>query len=147
METITQEIESGKKKTLIRLVKDAQLYADLYFPKTYVVTLRELEYMKKEEFEKIANETINKICEFLDLNVTLFKSHSRKRRYVDARVMFSAYILSSYTRVSLDQIGLMINRDHSTIHHNKGRHEDAMEFITSYKDTYNRLCQILDNKC
>ncbi|KKN79242.1 hypothetical protein LCGC14_0342600 [marine sediment metagenome] len=61
---------------------------------------------------------LNRVIFYSGLNYDSLKSKCCLKIYCRARQVL-IYLLYEYTIMSLKQIGKLLNRDHSTIHHNK----------------------------
>lgn len=58
------------------------------------------------------------ICDYFDITVKQLKSSSRKREHVTARIIFSVIARDKFN-MTFHAIGQFINRDHSTVIHEK----------------------------
>ncbi|MBD3197996.1 MAG: DUF4406 domain-containing protein [Candidatus Lokiarchaeota archaeon] len=71
----------------------------------------------KRYYEYLSSDDIlQHISEKLRIETKKIISVSRKRTYRDARFVF-CYLAKKYTKLSLEKIGLYINRDHSSVIH------------------------------
>lgn len=77
------------------------------------------------EVEKI----VEAILTYFDTTIEDIKRNSRVKLFVDIR-MYLSYYLRKYTRLSIDDIGKIMNRDHATVIHMTKRMKTEM----FYKD-------------
>ena len=86
----------------------------------------------KKLYEVIYNVFgVDKVC---------LKSKSRRRKYVEARTVFSV-IARRRLLMGTVQIGDLINKDHSSITHYTKQHENLYDFDKQYKDLYD-MCHM-----
>ena len=73
---------------------------------------------------KEANELVSRISTVLDINLKQLKSKSRKANIVLERRAFMK--LLSNTGMTTKNIGLVFNKDHSSVIYNKRKHKDLL---------------------
>ncbi len=79
-----------------------------------------------------AIKTINKTKEIFGLDIL---EKTRKRDYADLR-MITAYLIKTHTKLSLGQIGKMMNKDHATILHYCKTTESLLKTNGQFKNKY-----------
>lgn len=96
----------------------------------------------KERDEKIQSE----VCSRYGLEWSMILSKSRVREVVDARRLYIG-ILRDVFRLTLQEIGNILNKNHATILHNVNKHEIFVKILKSYKKNYEEIerALMLDN--
>jgi chromosomal replication initiation ATPase DnaA len=79
------------------------------------------------------------VCTSLKLEVRLIRTGYRKTEYADARKMI-AYIFNRYFRYGVSKIGILMNKDHTTIIHAIRKHEQFMKIDKQYARNF---CEIM----
>ena len=92
--------------------------------------------------EKVLYDQTNTIKKLYEVIYNVFgvdkhhlKSRSRRRKYVEARVVF-AVIARRRLLMGTVQIGELLNKDHSSISHYTKQHADLYEVDKHYRDLY-----------
>lgn len=80
----------------------------------------------------------------LDIDTDLLTSKSRKRDIVEARQIFM-YLMIKRTHKSLEKIGNVVNRDHSTAIHARKVVENLVETDKEFASKYYTVLNRLDN--
>lgn len=61
-----------------------------------------------------SSKIITVVCAHFDIEQSKITGKGRSRRLVEIRQII-CYFLKKYTRLTLERIGLLVNRDHSTV--------------------------------
>lgn len=73
-------------------------------------------------------ETIlDRVCQYLELDVPNVKTKNRKRTHVTARFYYF-YLARNYTQYSLASVGAVVGRDHATVMHGVTEIEKYLSF-------------------
>ena len=88
----------------------------------------------KERDEKIQSE----VCSRYGLEWSAILSRSRVRQVVDARRLYSG-ILRNVFRLTFQEIGDILNKNHATILHNINQHDTFVRILKSYKKNYEEI--------
>ena len=88
----------------------------------------------KERDEKIQSE----VCSRYGLEWSMILSRSRVREVVDARRLYSG-ILRNVFRLTFQEIGNILNKNHATILHNINQHDTFVKILKSYKKNYEEI--------
>jgi hypothetical protein len=94
--------------------------------------------LTKERDDKIKSE----ICKRYNLEWYRIQSKSRVRLIVDARRLYCG-ILRNIFRLTFQEIGDMLNKNHATILHNINQHDTFVKILKSYKKNYEEIESIL----
>ena len=94
--------------------------------------------LTKERDDKIKSE----ICKRYNLEWYRIQSKSRVRLIVDARRLYCG-ILRNIFRLTFQEIGDILNKDHATILHNIKQHDTFVKILKSYKKHYEEIESIL----
>jgi len=94
--------------------------------------------LTKEREDKIKSE----ICKRYNLEWSRIQSTSRVRIIVDARRLYCG-ILRNIFRLTFQEIGDMLNKNHATILHNIQQHDTFVRILKSYKKNYEEIESIL----
>lgn len=135
---------STEKETLLNLLSKAQMFADIHFPKQYVVTLVESHNLAGLDFEQVADIILDRVCDFLRVEKDRVVSKNRVNEIVEARFMYFNYMLSTFKGYSLENLGKICNRDHATVIHARKKHSEFMETDLKYAFEYNTLTKHLN---
>lgn len=134
-------------RTLAGLIKNAQLFADIHFPKQYHIKIEKLLDLHKSDFKAFSEIIIDKSCHYFELDINGFKGKSRRRIYCDARTMYCNYLLETYRKaIVLTSLGKTINRDHATVIHYLKVHDNLIQTCQDYKARYLRYSEFLDQQ-
>ena len=133
-----------EKETLLGLLTKAQRFADIHFPKQYVVTLTESHNLSGLDFEAVADIILDRVCFFLRVEKETVMSKNRVNNIVEARFMYFNYMLATFKGYSLESLGKVCNRDHATVIHARKKHSEFMETDLKYAYEYTTLVKHLD---
>jgi len=97
------------------------------------MTRYKLEFTKERD-EKIQSE----VCSRYGLEWSMILSRSRVREVVDARRLYIG-ILRDIFRLTLQEIGNILNKNHATILHNINQHDTFVKILKSYKKNYEEI--------
>lgn len=97
------------------------------------MTRYKLEFTKERD-EKIQSE----VCSRYGLEWGVILSRSRVREVVDARRLYSG-ILRNVFRLTFQEIGDILNKNHATILHNINQHDTFVRILKSYKKNYEEI--------
>tara|TARA_Y100001937_G_scaffold23697_2_gene33785 strand:+ start:521 stop:868 length:348 start_codon:yes stop_codon:yes gene_type:complete len=93
----------------------------------------------RPQIRRISSCTVDNMCELIadytGINKELIRHKTRKREFVLARQIIYA-ILRKHYNLSLNQIGGLFSKDHSTIIHSLEVHECDYETDRLYKKTF-----------
>lgn len=93
----------------------------------------------KLEFTKERDEIIkSEISKRYNLNWEQIQSTSRVRIVVDARRLYCG-ILRNIFRLTFQEIGDILNKNHATIIHNLQQHDAFIRILKSYKKNYDEI--------
>ena len=93
----------------------------------------------KLEFTKERDEIIkSEISKRYNLNWEQIQSSSRVRVVVDARRMYCG-ILRNIFRLTFQEIGDILNKNHATVMHNIQQHDAFVRILKSYKKNYDEI--------
>lgn len=84
-------------------------------------------------------------CEF-DITKEQIKSNSKKRSYVDARKFICAFIKDFRPSSTLNEIGDIICRDHSTVHTSIKNHLELIAIDRDYRDNFDAFKKSVHEK-
>jgi chromosomal replication initiation ATPase DnaA len=84
------------------------------------------------------------VCQVYDITPDDIYSHIRKQHILYGRHTFN-YICRKTIGMSLDSIGRIINRDHSTIIHSVRQTQDLIEYDRNFAKTYQQTLELLDS--
>ncbi len=97
------------------------------------MTRYKLEFTKERD-EKIKSE----ISQRYNLDWMHIESQSRVRIIVDARRLYCG-ILRNIFRLTYQEIGDILNKNHATIIHNINQHDAFVRILKSYKKNYDEI--------
>lgn len=97
------------------------------------MTRYKLEFTKERD-EKIQSE----ITQRYNLAWSIIEGKSRIRKVVDARRLYSG-ILRNVFRLTFQEIGDILNKNHATILHNINQHDTFVRILKSYKKNYEEI--------
>jgi len=97
------------------------------------MTKYKLEFTKERD-EKIKSE----ISQRYNLDWMHIESQSRVRIIVDARRLYCG-ILRNIFRLTYQEIGDILNKNHATIIHNINQHDAFVRILKSYKKNYDEI--------
>lgn len=100
-----------------------------YTPPYYIIPALYKPLTEKQFAEKIIIE----VSLITEIKVSLIKSKSRNEDVCSARFICST-LIKEYTKLSLSKIGLVLNRDHSTIIHHLQETEYRLDNANNWKD-------------
>lgn len=93
----------------------------------------------KLEFTKERDEIIkSEICKRYNLEWYRIESKSRVRVVVDARRLYCG-ILRNIFRLTFQEIGDILDKNHATIIHNIQQHDAFVRILKSYKKNYDEI--------
>jgi chromosomal replication initiation ATPase DnaA len=141
---VETQIFNKEKETLLSLLTKAQMFADIHFPKQYVVTLTESHSLSGLDFEQVADIILDRVCFFLRVDKDRVVGKSKLTEFVEARFMYFNYMLSTFKGYSLESLGKVCNRDHATVIHARKKHSEFMETDLKYAFKYTTLIKHLD---
>jgi hypothetical protein len=72
------------------------------------------------------------------------KTRYRGRRYVEARQLFTTFMVR-HTKRSLKNIGELVGKDHATVLHSKKTVNNLCDTNSKFKAMYNRIDKSLNN--
>ena len=108
--------------------------------------MRSFAYMfKTEEKTDKANFIINEIGRIYELDKNYYKMHSRKADLIKAR-QIAMYFIRHYTKFSLEGIGKLFNKDHSTILNSIRKTSNYIETDVNYGLEMANLKLMFDEK-
>ena len=81
---------------------------------------------------------LDRVCKYLELNVSNVKTKNRKRTHVTARFYYF-YLARMYTKHSLASIGAVVGRDHATVLHGVS---EIGKYLTFDKEIINKYLKI-----
>jgi len=126
-------------KTLLNKLSDTQRYADMHFPKQFIITMKETKNLSTLDFTEFANVIISHLCDYLQIDIDSFKSKNRLRSLVDARCIFIYYMTDTYSGFSSTSLGAVINRDHATVFHYLKKHRALYKSDKNYTISYENI--------
>jgi len=85
------------------------------------------------------------ICKFYNVSIEEVQSKSRLLTIVKARHIYF-YIANLSTEKSLEEIGKIINRDHSTVIHGKNKIQDKKQNSTKTNKEVQEIIELLNLK-
>lgn len=97
------------------------------------MTRYKLEFTKERD-EKIQSE----ITQRYNVAWSIIEGKSRIRKVVDARRLYSG-ILRNVFRLTFQEIGDILNKNHATILHNINQHDTFVRILKSYKKNYEEI--------
>jgi chromosomal replication initiation ATPase DnaA len=135
---------STEKEALLGLLTKAQMFADIHFPKQYVITLNESHNLSGLDFEAVADIVLDRVCFFLRVEKETMVGKLKVNSLVEARFMYFNYMLATFKGYSLESLGKVCNRDHATVIHARKKHAEYMETDLKYAYEYTTLVKHLD---
>ena len=142
-------------------------FQDLHSAKQENRRLRLLIIEQKNQYEKLINDlrreilrpkiditqtsakwadVMRAICQIYNITPDDIYSKNRTQHILYARHTFN-YICRRTLRMSLESIGRIINRDHSTIIHSVRQTQDLIEYDRNFAKTYQQAHGLLDSYC
>ena len=108
-------------------------------------SVRERQRIMKERLN-YADNIVKEVCQYYSINADQVKGKSRLRDIVKARFM-SIYLIKTETDFTLNAIGRMFNRHHSTILHsiNTINNTLTIRYETDVSDDLRDLKKIINN--
>lgn len=98
--------------------------------------------MKKNQIEQKIN---NALIMAFSIPLEVIKSNSNERGLVDKRHII-CYWMYQYTRVSTSKIGLIINRDHTTVIHGRKKIQNLIDSKNrEIINDYQKFCYYMEN--
>lgn len=88
----------------------------------------------KERDDKIKSE----ICRRYNLDWSVIEGRSRIRKVVDARRLYCG-VLRNIFRLTFQEIGDILNKNHATILHGITQHDTFVRILKSYKRNYEEI--------
>jgi len=88
----------------------------------------------RERDDKIKSE----ICRRYNLAWSVVEGKSRIRKVVDARRLYCG-VLRNLFRLTFQEIGNILNKNHATILHNITQHDTFVRILKSYKRNYEEI--------
>ena len=86
--------------------------------------------------------TITMICNIYDVELDDIRSKSRERFLFYVRVVMASVLRSEYN-LTFTEIGLFLNRDHSTITYYKTMYDDLIHYDKTFQDMLKSIDEIL----
>lgn len=96
--------------------------------------------LRSPVIHKEAWDYIHKVCTFYNITLRDLKSDNRYKNFTRARHMIS-YLLTNHTELTLEEIGGLLNKNHSTIVYAKSKIRDYLDI--GDKSIINEINQIL----
>tara|TARA_R110000822_G_scaffold5786_7_gene24743 strand:+ start:408 stop:791 length:384 start_codon:yes stop_codon:yes gene_type:complete len=90
----------------------------------------------------ILDKLLKRVNNHFDIDIT---QNSRKRELVMARAAFF-WLARKKTRYSLNRIGLMVKRDHSTVLYSMNNFENWLNCDSNFKNEFEKLRKIVFNE-
>ena len=90
----------------------------------------------------VLDKLLKRVNNHFDIDIT---QNSRKRELVMARAAFF-WLARKKTRYSLNRIGLMVKRDHSTVLYSMNNFENWLNCDSNFKNEFEKLRKIVFNE-
>ena len=90
----------------------------------------------------VLDKLLKKVNNHFNIDIT---QNSRKRELVMARAAFF-WLARKKTRYSLNRIGLMVKRDHSTVLYSMNNFENWLNCDSNFKNEFEKLRKIVFNE-
>ena len=90
----------------------------------------------------VLDKLLKKVNNHFNIDIT---QNSRKRELVMARAAFF-WLARKKTRYSLNRIGLMVKRDHSTVLYSMNNFENWLNCDSNFKNEFEKLQKIVFNE-
>ena len=90
----------------------------------------------------VLEKLLKRVNNHFDIDIT---QNSRKRELVMARAAFF-WLARKKTRYSLNRIGLMVKRDHSTVLYSMNNFENWLNCDSNFKNEFEKLQKIVFNE-
>lgn len=90
----------------------------------------------------VLEKLLKRVNNHFDIDIT---QNSRKRELVMARAAFF-WLARKKTRYSLNRIGLMVKRDHSTVLYSMNNFENWLNCDSNFKNEFEKLRKIVFNE-
>ena len=114
-------------------------------PQIYAGLPEDLQMLAKYGYSERA-ENINLLLAAVGVAFGVSKSEivgtCRKAYIVDARVAY-AHLLRNVKKMTFQDIGAILGKDHSTIIHYVDKHKELMEFDAKYRSKFDVLTKII----
>lgn len=92
------------------------------------VTTSNMQILEDEDL----NFILDTVCNELEVDKEIVRSGSRKQIYAEARFM-SVALFREFLSYTVEEIGFVFGRDHSTIVHSSRRHDELMSIDKAYE--------------
>ena len=138
------ELYCDNTRDLVGAVKRLVLRAD--FRSAPEITLELAQEMfgdvQARRLHRSPDQIARAIAELLDVEFSAVRGKGRTRRLVQARIWIAG-LVRELTPASQTEIGHLLGRDHSTIHHTLGRYQDLLDSKdgTAQRDALKRRLQ------
>lgn len=83
------------------------------------------------------DEIVNKVCNHFGVTMHQLKSKVRLRTFVDARSIIAYLLSKSSISITQEKIGLLLNRDHSSIAYYKTKVAGFTDVNREYRELVN----------
>ncbi len=119
--------------------------AELIAPEIYAgLNIKQQKSIESMQRGNVAGTIIKSVCEVLKVKLKEVKSPKRTRELSEARSIAIALILQKYPNFGLKKLGLVFNRDHSTILYSKELFNELRYTNKSFKDKVDLVIKTLD---